>query len=493
MRILLIVMLIFANCYFAVNAARENMQKNALSQFYYNSFGKAERDIAKEAIKEIIPNYNSIELDLVLEEVLAVHHLVYHETKWHNIQDNVSLVRRYEHEIQKLCNRYKVPIPIALSILTWENSGGIGKRSYTNNIGFGQLGSGAVSLSHVYGAKIALSLLEKAREHYRKAKETGSGEEQNQALALQRDAREYDLSIKHRHFAQQFNVADERDVPLANIEDSIVFLKILLNAYADRTDLAIAAYHNGMQNMDDLLWVYLKRKEVWQNISVQYKERIPELIRREHITYLALWNDQHLREIMSGLRAVSGKIASKDNNFDTLGDESDLYLWKIIGAYGAYKADAHLLAGLENRYLNRKDQSDTNGLISFITEEDVNNGVKDGELISNNNITARLALFGLLKKLGIQNKKWVQILGILSPAKNISFDSAEDKKAEDAVHAQGLSVDIDITNCKDKERIRGILKWWYHFDRIYFTRLPVQEKMIYHISINPRFSYLFEH
>lgn len=462
---------------------------------------KLELSIVTRAVKDLFPDYTPHETARTVEEVLAVHHLVYHETKWHKIDKNVALVHKYEQIIKGFCMRYQVPFHLAIGVITWENSGGAGKSSYTGNVGFGQLSHGAVALSHAYGANIAHYLRQQAREYHRKARNTGSKPNQMQAINLQRESREYDLTQKHKSLAEQFHVADERAVPLANIEDSVVFLKILLKAYADRSDLAIAAYHNGMKNMDDLLWLFIERKG-WGKRSAALSEGetaafLNEIIKKHKITFISLWEDNYIREIMSGFRAMSGNVANEANSRDTLGDESDLYPWKITGALGAYGAGEDALLHLQKRYMGRKDQSDTD--MSQISKIPPQVGLPTvGLHVLAGAPVVTPALLGLIKRLGpnvIVSKtgsiKKILICGLLKPL-DVPLLSSEDKEAEDIVHSRGMAVDIDLTNYPKKDDIRRLLKWWYHFDRIYLMRLPIQDKIVYHIAVNPKYRYEFE-
>lgn len=481
------------------------LAENTVSSDYFNNIKQNEKKIIRKAVHLLLPQYSFKESSEALKEILAVHHLVYHETRWHKIKDNVFLARQYEWFIKKICRRYEVPFHLAMGIMVWENSGGSNKMSYSGNIGFGQLGNGAVNKSHAYAAKIASKLQEKAHFFYQQAKITGEKAYHEQALAYQRKAREYDLYNKHKYLAKKFMVKDERQVPYANIEDSIIFLKFLLDGYPNQPDLAITAYHNGMQNMDDLVCLYLRKKGLYQTCPND-ETLLKNLISQNKITYLSLWKDQHVREVMNGLRAVNGSIASKENKSDTLGDESDLYLWKIIGALGAYLTTEDMISQLKTYYAPRKDQVDSQMLPIFDTEDKIKKGLSENILVyfeHNNFDTSKKkwictkALAGLIHRIsaGINyNKRDTLELPVISVLKPLSYPdfSDEDIEGERAVHPKGIAVDLDLTNHPNLAGIRKILKWWYHFDRIYLTRLPIPDKVIYHISINPQYLKEFE-
>ncbi|HEY3999855.1 MAG TPA: hypothetical protein VGO93_13355 [Candidatus Xenobia bacterium] len=302
------------------------------------------------------------------EEALAQSYVVYHRTRSHDVANNVGVTHAWRRTIEEACRRYGVPAPMAEGILTWENSGGTQAMSFAACAGIGQMSAGAVTESHVYaslhampavlryrGERVALSLV-------RSLHLPGAQSLRHDVSVRLAEANAWQTVARHRHLRAKAGVADERMLPICNIEDSVIFMRILLDAYDNLPDLAVAAYHNGMQNDDDLLHDFLKRVDPPDAGFTAY-DRAPlyHALRRRHIDYLTLWNDHRCREMLNGLRTMDGDVTTDANHQEALGDESDIYVWKVSAAYAAFLASPAQLARIEGRYQGSQEQAETLG------------------------------------------------------------------------------------------------------------------------------------
>src|SRR5581483_4605327 len=84
-------------------------------------------------------------------------------------------------------------------------------------------------------------------------------------------------------------------------------------------------------------------------------------LRQRHIDFLSVWNDHRCREMLNGLRTMDGDITTDANRREALGDESDIYVWKVSAAYAAFLASPDQLARIESRYQGSQEQAETMG------------------------------------------------------------------------------------------------------------------------------------
>ncbi len=428
------------------------------------------------ATGEIFRNASAAERAEASTEVLAYFHVVYHTTATHHIEANVALTRRYARVIRVACRQFRVPLPVALAILTWENGGRISATSYAACTGVGQLSMGAVRTAHQYAARVRSRALWAV--HFfvllRGGVEAlcGAGNLPVRRLdvvcaRLRRKARIYDLAARHARMAHARGVSDERMVARANIEDSVVFMRYLLDMYGGRADLAISAYHNGVGNTDDLLAAYLCRFDA-KGATFTTRRRDPLLaaLTRDHIDYLTLWNDRRSREMLNGLRTMDGVPTTPANASQALGDEADIYLWKTIGALVAVQVSPFELQDITSRYVGTYGQSETVGFDPATDLVPVSGNVK---------VTRELVGYvaSLDRRLRAHTGHGLHV--------SMWFGTT---LHDTASHRDGLAVDFAL----NQPGLEALIRRDWLFDRIFCRRLPGGRL---HVCLNPRFGNLF--
>ncbi|MBM3463910.1 MAG: hypothetical protein FJX76_17585 [Armatimonadetes bacterium] len=452
----------------ALLAARPSAASQ-LEDFYKQKYPEWQVELALRAVDDNFAHCSKAEREQALHETLAFFHVVFHETRMHHFEQNVWLIKQYHQEIARVCARYNVPFSMAISIMTWENGGHVNTTSWAACVGVGQISQGAVEAAHGYYVEAVrdlkaaaalcrmLAAVAKAmlpNDHSLHHLLRAAGKELNQMSAT------VDLRTRHAKLAKAAGQRDERVVPTCNIEDSVVFMRMLLDAYGGRPDLAISAYHNGISNNDDLLRDYLRRVDP-KGATFTYRNRGPLLtaIKRNKITFVTLWNDRRCREMLNGLRTMDGDVTNDGNRSEALGDESDIYVWKCTGALVGYYATERELYALLDRYRGHHDTVETAG---FRSEKRVT--LKGSKM----SVTPELAGY-----LASVQRRFKQRTGKPLP---LSVLAAHD----DLTHAEGIAVDVADT----QPVLSQILNEDWLFDRIYKRRLPGG---LVHVCINPRF------
>lgn len=445
---------------------------SALDNYFAHKYPDWAKKLVSDGVNEVFAGASPADRQQAVLEALAYCHVVYHPTLWHHIENNLAVTHQFQEEIDLSCERFGVPKAMAYGILTWENSGSVAARSFAACVGMGQLSDGAVEMAHHVSAHFAkLSLA--AEGFYRLLATVASsffGESsvlvkalRARATFLAERAHEFNLAVVHAHLARMLGQPDERMIPRANIEDSIVYMRYLLEMYGGRADLAISAYHNGVSNTDDLLRDYLRRKDPAASHFTFFKRSVLfEALRRHQIDYITLWNDRRCRQMLNGLRTMDGDITNSANQKEAMGDESDIYLWKTLAALAGVHATPTQVAWLRTRYLPEQSEAET---VGFSPGTDL--------IHTRGNLIVTRELLGYLDSLA---RRLRQRAGRGSPVPPIVISMVHDTFA----HRCGMAVDISI-NCELLDRL---LKEDWLYDRIYRKRLADGHV---HICLNPRF------
>ncbi|MDQ7826249.1 MAG: hypothetical protein RDV48_25835 [Candidatus Eremiobacteraeota bacterium] len=491
--------------------------KSNLQKYYYKKYPRCEMDAAEKSVAAILPHLDEDQHDQAVKEVMAFHHVVYHGTEWHRMDQNVKVARTYESMVERYALLHHVPPEVAKAVICWENSGDISKISYAECGGLGQLSWGAVERAHKHGKKMAAALREKAKASKVLYEQTGSEEHLREARRLNSEADFYHFEKKHKVLAKKYGISDERLVPECNAEDTVVFLRVLLDYFQDRRDFAIAAYHNGVANMDELTVDYLKRRVPWTwNSEKPDRSFLLQALEKYRITYLTLWDDTRCREMLSGFRTMDGDITTGANSSEALGDESDIYLWKVLAAYGALISSDDSLTRLIDRYRYRWDIAECMGLRVYDSDGIIEEAIKKGELVrlppvfhdggistietpsrdyeqffkgSNYYVTPELA--GFLCRLSHElaeatGKKQVRIpvtAALESRQVYLAPAGAPGESVKYRTHLQGVAFDCKPSLSSHREMLRLLLKRWYLRDRLYL----IVEGDHYHVCLNPRY------
>lgn len=439
-----------------------------LTEYYAVKYPPWQKRLVASCVDDVMPHASAAERRQAVEETLAFFHVVYHPTRSHAIENNVAVTRRYADEISLACERFGVPKAMAFAILTWENSGGTGATSYAACVGMGQLSDGALAQAHRLGARFArleiaaggLCMVVADVLDVLTPRSPVADVLRGRATFLRQRARESDLATVHEALRRQAGVKDERAVPRANIEDSVVFMRYLLEMYGGRADLAISAYHNGVGNNDDLLADYLTRVEP-RAAAFTLRARAPlfDALRRRRISYVTLWNDLRCRQMLNGLRTMDGEVTTSANASQAMGDESDIYLWKTLAALAATRATPEQLAALTLRYAPDQAEAETAGLARAV------------RLVDSRGLRVTPEMHGYLKRLEERVRR-----ADGPKARPLSVSVAHDSGA----HRAGVAVDVTVNSTS----LRRLLNEDWLFDRIYKSRLPDGRV---HLCLNPRF------
>lgn len=458
---------------------RTKHTKSRIYNFYLTKYTSKDINPVRDAVAAINPSYSPSQTMDAVYEVLSYRHIIFHETKWHNLEDNVSVISAYKDLIRNMASKHGIPAEVPLAVMTWENSGGLSKMSYAACGGLGQMSEAAVSRAHSHSA-------EKARALKKKASECSDPEEKKLLL---KKAESFNIKARHARIAKQKRIKDERMIPECNAEDSVVYLSFLLECFDNRPDLAISAYHNGVMNNDDLIKCLMREKHVFGT------ETLTGFISKWNVTYLSLWNNRKTRDMLNGYLTMEGERTNASNRHDALGDESDLYPWKIFGAYSALIDDpANLKARIE-ACSGSVEETETRGLESFNSIQEADKGVRNGKLIMQNHKSGKKTvkiylapeLAGFIKRVHGRLIKETGAKKIYIPAYN--FMSAEyfEKKDIDRLHLKGIACDFNMKKFKYADKLRSILKHEWLNDRIYMRT----EGDITHVCINPRYGLEF--
>ena len=351
-----------------------------LDDYYKQKYNKRERAAVVNGVKELLPSYDEEQAEQAVNTILGYHYIVYHQTTRHNLLDNHAVARQVEAQLKEICTTLDTPFEPIWAIVSWENSGDVSKVSFANAAGLGQMTEGAMETAHAFGkAKADEWRLEAARLRTSEVRE-----DKIKAERLERAAKLADCEERHQDLTEKNRLKDERLMVDCNLEDSVLFFKYLLSKYKERVDLAISAYHNGMVNNDDIIYAYLRREKELNLDAETDPNRVGllEALDLYDLKYIDLWNNVFTREMLCGLRTVYGDKVNDENASLALGDESDLYLWKVIASYVGLKSGENFVRTLQGRYDLPLDLCEVRGLPTYDSAEKLTEGLKDNWLCS---------------------------------------------------------------------------------------------------------------
>jgi len=156
---------------------------------------------------------------------------------------------------------------------------------------------------------------------------------------------------------------------------------------------------------------------------------------------------------------MDGDVTSDVNRHEALGDESDIYVWKVCSALAGYHASDEEVSRLVEVYRGEQDEVETAGFESWRARVRVAEGVL---------VTQELAGYLHSLKHRFRERKGTM------PAFWVVADHST------PTHEAGLAVDLVFQDAA----MSAILREDWLFDRIYKNRLPGGHV---HLCLNPRF------
>lgn len=475
--------------------------EGTLREYYlHGKYPQAEIDAVSSMIDLVFPDFEPAKKPQMVAEILSFHHVVFHPTENHDLARNHVLIHQHKDLLKRLCERHDVPFYPVLAITSWENSGGIDKVSWADAAGLGQMTWGAVDEAHRYAARKALQLKEQAQWERYQGNLENDPKRLEKAEALERQAAVLNVEQRHRQMAKAAGVSDERALPECNLEDVVLFYDYLLSQYGGRIDHAIGAYHKGVLNHDDILYDYLRRRDP-NVLYPQPADRSSFLnaLERLNVTYLDLWNDTRSREMLNGQRTVEGEPTTRANAHLALGDESDIYPWKVLGSLsGVLEGEEYLNRAVE-RYSVPQLAGEVRGLPPYLGEEGRRLGADRGYLVrigedfwpageeSNRQLWVRPELAGYLLHLRDRLARTDGGQGFRFAFTSLGEADAEKPDWERELHAKGVAVRISSAGLTSEQRraLKEELQQDYLFDRIYLRSGPDE----HHLVVNPRFGH----
>ncbi len=451
-------------------------ESSRLLSYYYKKYNLHQRENYKRAVKELMPHYDNVQTADALAEALAYRHIVFHETRWHKMDNNIETAGKYSSLITSLAARYDLPPAIALAVISWENSGDTDKMSYAMCGGLGQLSQGAVNRAHQYAMNLS-----------RRKKLQAKTSSPEKAALLREEANFYNLDAKHKMLCKKYGVKDERMIAECNAEDTVIYLKILMDYFDNRSDLAISAYHNGVKNNDDLIKALLP--------SQSAKMGLVDLIREHDVNYLSLWNNVRTRDMLNGWLTMDGELTDNVNYQEALGDESDIYPWKIIGAYAAFIGTKNnLLSDIESAR-GKIGEFECSGLELYSNSGQIKKALKsrkllvveirEGNVFKECFVTPELAGFLLTLRDDISRVKPGKKFNL--PLRDMLDESCEDGDISSKTRFQGVSCNFDLSKFIFSKELKKRLDYYYLHDKIYLSR----DGDFYNVCLNPRYGLEF--
>lgn len=352
------------------------LEKGQLRAYYNKKYTQREFDSVRSVVEELFPNYTPAEKRQAIAEILAFSYVIFHETEYHKLDKNHAALRRHEKTLMETARRYQVPPLAVMAIVSWENSGGTSKVSAADAAGLGQMTDGAIDEAHRYAHQEAGRLRLEA---------TNPAGVEPMAKYLE------SIEFRHQKAARVAKVPDERFVPECNLEDMVLFFRFLLAQVGGRVDHAIGSYHKGAANTDDILYDYLTRTEGQVVPPGSDRSDFLSALERRKVTYLSLWNDPRSRQMLNGLRTMDGDVTTAENRSQALGDESDIYPWKVLGSLAAYRQGEAYVKEQVQRYSGPQSEAETRGLPVYESLAALKKAIQEKKLIQSH---APLADYG---------------------------------------------------------------------------------------------------
>ncbi len=477
--------------------------QGTLREYYlHGKYPQAEIDAVATMLEKVFPERSDVQKRQMVAEILSFHHVVYHPTENHDLATNHRTIRKYKDLLQKVCERHGVPFYPVLAITSWENSGGSDKVSWADAAGLGQMTWGAVDEAHRYAARKAAGLKEQAQwERYQGGIDKDPARIEK-AKKLEAMAARLNIEQRHRQMAKEAGVSDERAIAECNLEDVVLFFDYLLSNYGGRVDHAIGAYHKGVLNHDDILYDYLRRHDA----SVLYpqasdRSSFLNALEKLNVTYLDLWNDPRSREMLNGLRTVEGEKTTPSNSHLALGDESDIYPWKVLGSLSGVMAGESYLNQAVQRYSLPQLAGEVRGLPTFLGDDGLKKAMNAGFLVkfpdeawkpeprAKRDAWVRPETVGYLLHL---RDRLSRLNGKETRLPILELGQASEGRSgwEKELQGKGVAARFSTANLSPDQR-KNLLKELqqdYLFDRIYLR----SSRDEHHIVINPRFGHEFQ-
>lgn len=479
-----------------------NGEGNLREYYLHGKYPQAELDAVSKAIAEVFPNREPAQKHQMVAEILSFHHVIFHPTEHHDLRTNHRAIKNHRDILEKMCERHGVPVLPVLAITSWENSGGIDKVSGANAAGLGQMTWGAVDEAHRYASRKAQKLKDEAKYEKYHGNVTKDQKRIERAEELYRKAAQLNVEQRHRQMTKEAGLKDERSIAECNLEDVVLFFDYLLSNYGNRIDHAIGAYHKGVLNQDDILYDYLRRRDP----TVLYPQpgdrtSFLEALEKQNVTYLDLWNDPRSREMLNGLRTVEGEVTTPRNSHLALGDESDIYPWKVLGSLSALLAGEEYLAKTVERYSIPQLAGEVRGLPTFRGSEGQKEGANKGYLVEFSTkywqgaaqreprqAWVRPEMVGYLLHLRDRVSRG---LGVNWQIPIVALGRASKDKSswEQDVHSKGVAVRLTMSglNIQQRDLVKKFLQQDYLFDRVYLR----SSRDEHHLVLNPRFGHEF--
>ena len=476
--------------------------QGSLREYYlHGKYPQSEIDAVANMLEKVFSERSETQKRQMVAEILSFHHVIYHPTENHDLARNHRTIRKYKDLLQKICERHEVPFYPVLAITSWENSGGSDKVSWADAAGLGQMTWGAVDEAHRYAERKAAALKEQAQwEKYQGGIDKDPARLEK-AKKLEAMAARLNIEQRHRRMAKEAGVSDERALAECNLEDVVLFYDFLLSMYGGRIDHAIGAYHKGVLNHDDILYDYLRRHDPTV-LYPQANDRSSFLnaLEKLNVTYLDLWNDPRSREMLNGLRTVEGEKTTPTNAHLALGDESDIYPWKVLGSLSGVLAGENYLNECVERYSVPQLAGEERGLPTFQGDEALKKGTNQGYLVKlpedvwkgdpNRKHAAwvRPEMVGYLLHL---KERLSRLNGRDAPLPIIELGEASEERPgwEKELAGKGVAVRFSTADLSADQRknLLNELQQDYLFDRIYLRSTRDEQ----HLAINPRFGHEF--
>ncbi len=342
------------------------LEKGQLRAYYNKKYTQQEFDAVRSVIEELFPNFTPAEKRQAISEILAFSYVIFHETEYHKLDKNHAALRRHEKTLVDAAKRYQVPPLAVMAIVSWENSGGVTKVSAADAAGLGQMTDGAIEEAHRYAHQEAGRLRLEA-----------SNPAGVEPMAKYLES----IEFRHQKAARVAKLTDERFVPECNLEDMVLFFRFLLAQVGGRVDHAIGSYHKGAANTDDILYDYLTRTEGQVVPPGSDRTDFLAALGRRNVTYLTLWNDPRSRQMLNGLRTMDGDVTTPENRSQALGDESDIYPWKVLGSLAAYRQGAEYVRQQVQRYSGPQAEAETRGLPVYESLAALKKAIQEKKLV----------------------------------------------------------------------------------------------------------------
>ncbi len=456
-----------------------SLQELYLAQKYTDE----ERQAVRDAVTTFYPNLSWSRRVEIERNVLGFHHVVYHGTEYHNLLRNHKVAKAHEPEIRRKCKLLGVPAHAVLGITSWENSGAMTKVSWANAAGLGQMTWGAIEEAHDYATRLkARKTLEfKALQKQFMVDEVASEiplEAKQRLGHLQELISILDVAERHADLTKKAGLKDERLVASCNIEDVVLYLKFLLEAYGDRVDLAVGSYHRGIQNTDDIVHEYLSEKQVFVDLpKPEDRTEFIAAIEQVDVSYLDLWENPRTREMLNGLRTVHGDLTTPKNKHLALGDESDIYNWKILASYAGFTYGPDFVQAMMKRYASSQDKAEYQDLSyeGYTLEQ----GVAAGRIFEREDWGGKPATVELIHYLENLERRWQKSQGGAPFALQVQVDKPWSATIHFSENLKG----------RPKAALRYLLRRDYLWDRVY---LKWSSENTLWLGLNPRYANEYE-